>query len=120
MKKSDWYNETIQKINNLNNKMGKKQVRKFRISLLIKMITRIEEFSLQSCEQCENLKVNIDQITTMLGQDSPANIKEFRITFNEILKHLKKDHGLVEEGTYMTQWLSLGLIFGVAFMFTYT
>ncbi|AGK55764.1 hypothetical protein [Bacillus sp. 1NLA3E] len=120
MKKSEWYNVTIRKVNDLNIKLDKRKVRRFRVSLLIKMISRIEEFSLQSCDQCENYKQNIEQMISMLEQDSSANIKEFRSIFNEILKHLKKDHGLVEEGTYMPQWLSLGLIFGVAFMFTYT
>lgn len=90
MKKSEWYNVTIRKVNDLNIKLDKRKVRRFRVSLLIKMISRIEEFSLQSCDQCENYKQNIEQMISMLEQDSSANIKEFRSIFNEILKHLKR------------------------------
>lgn len=122
MEKSKWYKAAIRKaersIQNLNHSV----TRKYKINLLPKVIDRVEEFTHENCEKCEQNKQRIDQLlkaTEDMTKGQSVNLREFKADLKKVLTHLKKDHGLVEERQYINQWLILGLIFGLAFMFVH-
>ncbi|MGJ7922705.1 hypothetical protein [Neobacillus sp. LXY-4] len=120
MKGAKWSKEAIGKIDQVEQRIDRNTIRKLKLDLLKKVILRVEEFSVQSCTQCEENKENLNKLITIvvnIANGKPQNIKEYNTILMGIIKHLKKAHGLVERGQYMNQWIVLGLIFGVAFIY---
>lgn len=122
MEKSKWYKTTVAKVERILPTINPNIIRKYKMNQLLKMISRIDEFSHENCEQCVHHKESIQKLITIMEEMSKGkrfDNKEYQAVYKEIMNHLKKGHGLVEERKYINQWIILGLIFGLAFMFVH-
>jgi hypothetical protein len=121
MKDSKWYKATSNKVEQILQSKNNDLIRKFKVDLLKKMVDRVEEFSHQGCEKCETQQQqNINTLIAMiedLTKGKQVTFKAYHTVYKETLTHLKKEHGLVEPGQYMNQYLVLGLLFGGAFTY---
>lgn len=120
MNKSKWYKDTIGKVDRLLTKLNPGTIRKYKVDSIKRVILRVEEFTHQNCNECENHKQSIDQLLAISEDMSKGKLidpKEYKVIYKKVLRHLKKDHGLVEERQYINQWIILGLIIGLAFTF---
>lgn len=112
--------EQEEKINEFTKRLNKRQISKVKIDRLKKIIIILEENIKKECETCSVFKNKIQKLFDVLEKysvDENTCLKQYYEILNEIVKHLKKEHGIIEEGTYIAWGLALGLIFGSVFTF---
>lgn len=120
MKQSKWLNQADSRIDRIIAAMNNDGIRRLKVDKIKKFIGRIDEFSQQNCEQCKTLQQKSDRLIEILEdilRGKPINTGEYKDIYKELLTHLKKDHGLIETGQFVNQWLVIGLLIGAGFMF---
>lgn len=120
MGNTKWYKDVCSRIDRILPRLNPGFIRKYKVNSIKGMVIRLEEFSSEKCENCENKKQDIDQLLTIIediSKGKSVDLKEYKELFKKVLTHLKKEHGLVEEREYINQWLVLGMLFGVVFTF---
>jgi hypothetical protein len=116
MGESAWAEQTIEKITRICAGMEKKQQNKCRVKLLLRMVKRVGEYAEDNCQECEVFKEDVSQIIGMLidvRNDEEVDYSLYDATIKQIKQHIQKDHKLLDEGTYMLQWLFIGVVAGV-------
>lgn len=114
----DWHKNTLKRIDDISASMDKRTAKRFQADLLKRIATRLEQFSTEGCRECDNLKNSFDQLVALfeqLGQGGTIDSKEHKTLLQSLIKHLRLTHKLIEEGTNLSMWLSIGLMFGVVF-----
>ncbi len=114
---SAWYQRVESDIANLKLTLDKKQRAAFQLDLLLRIARRLDEFSL-TCQDCGDYK---QQVTGLLQEapnlaqfPSKESTKLYRKAVNDIAAHLKKQHKLVDQGTYMGVGIGIGSGLGTA------
>jgi len=117
---SDWYNRIVKEINLYKDSLSKKDAKKYKLDLLLRVARRVDDF-FSLCGQCQLLQPEITKITGELGyltqmpKQAPREArKSYHKTLNNIIKHLKKHHKLVTEGYYKGIWMAIGPAISVA------
>ena len=115
--RSDWYNRTVKSINLYKDTLGKKDAKKHKLDLLLRIAGRVDYFA-GYCGECENFRQEIRRLTEELGNlvqvPDEAGRKSYNKTINGIVKHLQKVHKLVPSGYYMGICMAIGTGIGVA------
>lgn len=114
--------ELLTMIMKLRESTSQETVKKLDLDKCERIVKKLASFS-ESCRECEKhllelkthflqLEANIDQIATEV-----LHLKQHKIVINDLVSHLQKEHKLVQEGTYlslyMTMGISLSLVFGL-------
>ncbi len=114
---SNWYNRIIKEINPHKDTLSKKDAKKYKLDLLLRVAKRVDDFS-SYCGECQMFQQEITKLTQDLGYLLQMPNKEGRKSYskaiNNIVKHLKKEHKLVSEGQYMGIGLAIGIGIGTA------
>lgn len=117
---SDWYNRIIKEINLYKDSLSKKDAKKYKLDLLLRVAGRVEEF-FSICGKCQLLQPEVTRITGELAyliqmpKQAPKEArKSYHKTLNNIIKHLKKEHKLVTEGYYRGIGMAIGPIIATA------
>lgn len=115
---SDWCNRTVKEINLHKDYLSKKNSKKYKLDLLLRLTKRIDEFS-AICGKCQAFKEEITRLVGDLGNlvqllDSKEQRKSYHKTIKTIVEHLKKEHKLVSEGYYIGIGMAIGAGVGVA------
>lgn len=84
--------------------------------LLIKVVNRLASFS--DCTQCSDYLQSLSEHVRDLGDRSQASLEQHKQVVQEIIAHLKKEHGLVESANYTSLYMVLGMNFGLVFGLT--
>lgn len=116
MEDAKWITESAERIQKIVQSMDKRKVKKYKVNILSRIVLRLHEFSLEGCKDCENLKDNINDLILFLEQPDDMKNRQYKSTLRLVMKHLMNKHSLVMEGTYLGQWVAIGLIFGAAFV----
>jgi len=117
--RSDWYNRIDKEINLHKDTLSKKDSKKYKLDLLLRITKRIEDFS-SICGECQMFQQDITKLIQDLGYlvQTPNPNKEegkrYSKTIKNIVKHLQKHHKLVSEGQYIGIGLAVGAGIGVA------
>ncbi|MFC2033898.1 hypothetical protein ACFLTT_00640 [Chloroflexota bacterium] len=120
--KSDWYNRLIKELDPYLNTLSKKDKKKYKIDLLMRIAIRIDNFY-PACGECQMLQQEItklfNDIRDALQMSSQIQMpKETRKNYfkaiNNITKHLQKHHKLITEGQYLGTGLVIGIGAGTA------
>lgn len=119
MKNPDWTIEAMERINHILLSMDKKEVKKYKVKSLARIVQHVHQFAFANCKDCESIIDNINDLIHFLEQKNELDRKQYKSTFRLIVKHLVKKHGLIEEGTYLGQWVAIGLAIGAAFFSFY-
>ena len=115
---SDWYSHTAKEINLHQDTRGKKEAKKYKLDLLLRIARRVDGFS-SYCGECQAFKGEISGLITELGNlvqlpDNKEKRKSYSKTINNMVKHLQKTHKLVSEGYYIGIGMAIGVGIGAA------
>ena len=114
---SDWYNRIVREINLYQDTLSKKNYKKYKLDLLLRVAKRVEDFSAY-CGECQIFQSEITRLTKDLGNLIQIPNREERKshlkTINSIVKHLQKQHKLVSEWQYIGIGLAIGAGIGTA------
>ena len=113
---SKWYGGIVKEINLHKDILGKKAAKKYKLDLLLRVAGRVNSF-LSRCGECQIFQQDITQLTQDLGyivQASKEKRKGYFKTLNNIIKHLQKQHKLVNEGHYIGIGMAIGAGIGTA------
>jgi len=112
---SDWYNHIIKEISPYKNTLSKKDYKKYKLDLLLRVAKRVDDFS-STCGECQLFQPEITSLTQGLGNlvqiPSKEERKSYFKTINNIVKHLQRQHKLVTEGQYIGIGLAIGVGIG--------
>ncbi len=115
---SDWYNRIDKEINRHKDTLSKKDSKKYKLDLLLRVARRVNDFSAY-CGECQAFKGEITGLVTELGNlvqlpDSNEKRKSYSKTINNMVKHLQKTHKLVSAGQNIGIWMAIGTGVGIA------
>ena len=111
--RSDWYNRTATEINLHQDTLSKRDSKKYKLDLLLRVANRVDDFA-SYCGECQMFQQEVTALTQDLGNLIQLPDKERRKNhikkIDDIVKHLKKEHKLITEGYYR----GMGMIIGPA------
>ena len=113
---NDWYIDIVKEIGRHKDKFSKRDYKKYRLNLLLRMAKRVASFS-ADCVECQNFQGEITKLAEDLGnlvQASKEERKCYLNTIRNISNHLQKHHKLIAEGYYIGVGGGIGLILGAA------
>jgi len=114
---SDWYNRIVKEISSYQDTLSKRDFKKYKLDLLLRVAKRVDDFS-TICGECQMSQPEIMRLTQGLGNliqiPSKEERKSYFKTINDIIKHLQKQHKLVTKGQYMGIGVAIGAGIGVA------
>ena len=114
---SDWYNRIVKGISSYQDTLSKKDYKKYKLDLLMRVTKRVDDFS-AFCGECQTFQQEITRLSQGLGNliqlPGKEERKSYFKTINNIIKHLQKQHKLVTKGQYIAMWSGLGVGIGVA------
>ena len=114
---SDWYNKIVREISPYKDSLSKKDYKKYKLDLLLRVAKRVDGFS-YTCGECQVFQQEITRLTQDLGNLIQIPDKEKRKSYlkaiNNIIKHLRKQHKLVTAGYYLGICMSIGTGVGIA------
>ncbi len=117
---SDWYNRVVKEINLHKDSLSKKDAKKYKLDLLLRVAGRVDDF-FSLCGKCQLSQPEVTKLAGELGyliqmpKQAPREArKSYHKTLNNIIKHLKKEHKLVTKGYYRGIGMTIGPIIAVA------
>ena len=114
--RSEWYNHIAEGINYHKDTLDKKDYKKYKLDLLLRLAKRVDSFS-SLCGECQPFQQEITRLIEDLRNlylMSKENRKSYFKTISQITKHLQKGHKLVTEGYYLGIGMAIGAGIGVA------
>jgi len=112
---SYWYDRIAREISPHRDTLSKKEYKKYKLDLLLRVARRVDDFS-AACGECQLFQPEITRLIQDLGNLLQMPDKERRKshlkTINGIVKHLQKQHQLVTEGQYIGIGLAIGVGIG--------
>ena len=115
--RSDWYNRIVKEINLHKDTLSKKDSKKYKLDLLLRVAKRVDDFS-SYCGECQMFQQDITRLIEDLGylvqMPNKEMGKSYSKTINNIVKHLQKQHKLVREGQKKGIWIGVGMGIGTA------
>ena len=114
--RSDWYNRIVKEINAYQGTLSKKEFKKYKLDLLVRVSRRVDDFS-AICGECQMFQQEITGLTQGLGNliqiPGKEERKSYFKTINDIIKHLQKQHKLVIKGQHIAMWSGIGVAVGM-------
>ena len=113
---SDWYNRIAKEISLYKDSLSKKDYKKYKLDLLLRVAKRVAGFS-SECGECQLFQPEIANLSKELSdlvQMSKEKRKSYFKMINKIIKHLQKQHKLIAEGQNLGIWIAIGVALGVA------
>ncbi len=115
---SKWYDDIAKQISLYKDSLNKKDYKKYKLDLLLRVATRVDSFS-SGCGECQMFQSEIsglvEDINYVINMSmSKEKRQSYSKRLNNIVKHLQKQHKLVTEGQYLGIGLALGTAIGVA------
>ena len=118
---SRWYEDIEKEISQHKDWLTKKDHKKYKLDLLLRLAARVDTFSNQ-CGQCQLFQQDISRLIQDLSYLTQMPDKEkhkgYLKKINDITKHLQKQHKLVNEGYYMGIGMAIGggvgVVMGIA------
>jgi len=111
---NDWYIDIVKEIGRHKDKFSKRDYKKYKLDLLLRMAKIVASFS-ADCFECQNFQGKITKLAEDLGnlvQASKEERKSYFKMINSILKHLQERHKLITEGENLGIWIGIGVAIG--------
>jgi len=115
--RSNWYDNIAKEINLYQDSLSKKDYKKYKLDLLLRLARRVADFSTE-CGKCQMFQQEISTLTKelsyLLQMPNKETRKRYFKTIGNITKHLQKQHKLVTKGQYIGIYMAIGAGIGVA------
>ena len=111
---NDWYIDIVKEIDRHKDKFSKRDYKKCKLDLLLRMAKRVANFS-ANCVECQNFQGEITKLSEDVGnlvQASKEERKSYFKMINRILKHLQERHKLITEGENFAIWIGVWIAIG--------
>ena len=112
-----WYEDTAGVIKSYQDTLPKKEQKKYKLDLLLRVARRVADFS-DECGQCQLFQPDITTLAQDLGNlvqmPDKARRKHHLKKIDHIVKHLQSQHKLVTQGHHVGLWIAIGSGIGVA------
>ena len=115
MMQDAWYQNTLSQISMLRKKLLPRDVKEYQLEKLERIAMWADRFATND-PVCLGFKTNIDRMLAELPGAPLSNTqnKTYICMIGEMVSHLKKAHGLVNEGENLGSWMVIGLMAGGA------
>jgi len=114
---SHWYNRIATEISQYQTTLNKKDARKYKLDLLLRVAKRVDDFS-SYCGECQTFKQEItglvQELSLLLQMPSKQGLKSHTRAVRNLVEHLKKVHKLVDKGHYLGIGIGIGMAIGAA------
>ena len=114
---SRWHEDTTKLINSHKDSLDKKEIKKYKLDLLLRIAGRLAEFS-PECGQCQifqqEITTFVQELSYLIQSPQKEGRKRYFRTINRIIKHFQHEHKLVKSGQYVGLWMAIGSGIGVA------
>jgi hypothetical protein len=114
---SNWYNRIVKELNLYPDTLSKKDIKKYKLDLLLRVAKRVDDFA-SYCGECQNFRQEITRLVQELSlltqMPSKEGIKNHVKVVDSLVNHLKKVHKLVDKGHYRGMGIGIGTAIGVA------
>jgi len=117
---SVWYDKIAKEINLHKDSLSKKDAKKYKLDLLLRVARRVDDFY-SYCGECQLFQPEITTLVqglSNLAQMPQPAAKEGRRSYNKtldnIVKHLRKQHKLVTQGYYRGIGMMIGAVISSA------
>ncbi len=113
---NDWYNDIVKEIDKHKGRFSKRDYKKYKLDLLLRVAKRVASFS-ADCSECQNFQIEIKKLAESLGnliQLSKEERKSYFRTIDNVIKHLQKHHELIVEEQNLEIWIAIGVTIGIA------
>jgi hypothetical protein len=118
---NDHYSDIESRVEALKPDISLKDQKRLRLAMVLRVARRLDSLSL-GCETCVGRGTSIDRLVDSIKGVGEWQIPEWKAYYNnldDIIKHLKTAHHLVEEGEHMALWAILGIAAGVVLGFVF-
>ena len=116
MDENTWIKMMDEKILILDNNLSESDKSRYKLDLLKRIIYRADQFKDQ-CDYCLSLQDTLNSIVDDL-RNLESKKRSFRNNYNnnlnEIVKHFREVHNLVEKGYHASNTMIFGMILGVS------
>jgi len=115
---TEWYDKIAERITTAGTALDNKAAKGFRTDMLTRVTAKVDEFSAAACSECGSLRASIEQLVSNLEQAARGGTvdrRQYNLRLRRIIDHLRSRHGLAEAGSYLSQWIALGLCLGMVF-----
>ena len=109
------YDDIVNEIDMHNGRFAKKDYKKYKLDLLLRIAGRVAGFSVD-CLECQNFQIEIKKLTGNLGTliQAPKEVrKSYFKTIDNITKHLQEHHKLILEEENLGIWIAIGVTIGI-------
>jgi hypothetical protein len=112
-----WYEDTTGIIKPYQDTLPKKEQKKYKLDLLLRVARRVADFS-DECGNCQLFQPDIttlaQELGTLVQMPDKARRKHHLKTIDHIVKHLQDQHKMVTQGHHVGLWIAIGSGIGVA------
>ena len=112
---SQWYNRIATEISQYQITLSKKDAKKYKLDLLLRIARRVDDFS-SYCGECQAFQQEItgltQQLSLLVQMPSKESLKSHSKAINGMVSHLKKVHKLVDKGHYLGMGIGIGMAVG--------
>ncbi len=109
-------NDVIKEIDKYKSRFTKRDYKKYKLDLLLRVAKRVAGFSVD-CSECQNLQIEIKKLAENLDkliQSSKEERKIYFRTVDNVIKHLQEHHKLIVEEENIGIWITMGIVIGIA------
>ena len=114
---SAWYNRIVKELSPYKDSLDKKDYKKYKLDLLLRLAGRVEDFS-SHCSECQTFQGEIarlvQELSLLIQMPNKQSRRGYNKAINGMVKHLQKTHKLVSKGQYMGIGLAIGVGIGTA------
>ncbi len=110
----DWYEGVAQEIGSIKERLGEREQKRYKLSLLLKLAKRVAHFS-ADCKECQHMQSQLTRLTEDLKYPYQMTSRKYGgyfTTIKNITRHLRQKHGLVEERQYAKRFVLYSSAFG--------
>lgn len=110
----EWIREVTSEISKAEEHINPSDRRHYRLPLLLRSARRVAAYS-PECEVCQSLQsqiINLSENLADLPRMTRRSFRDYLDVVKSIAKHLKRTHGLVEEGQHVKRYFLISLTFG--------
>ena len=115
--RSTWYNKVSSEISPYQYSLSKKDLKKYKLDLLLRVAGKVDGFS-ATCQECQAFQKEITQLaqeaSNLIQLPDKDKLKSHFRTIANIVKHLQKTHKLISQGQYLGIGLTIGTGVGMA------
>lgn len=111
----DWYQDVAREIGSIEEGLGQRDQKKYKLNLLLRLAQRVTNFS-ADCQECQHWQGQISRLTEdlkYLYQMTPRKYQDYLTATKRLTRHLKQKHGLIQGRQYTRRLVSIGAAFGV-------